>query len=131
MKRLHWLSVEGVQAIHADLIARYGGSVGLRDQNLLASAIARPIHLHTYEPETTVARLTASLGWELVKNHAFVDGNKRIALAAMVTFLELNGHEPGCSEAEETYMVLRAAASEIDVEEWNDWLEDAARSKPV
>jgi death on curing protein len=131
MMELRWLSVEGVRAIQHELILRYGGSPGLRDANLLESAISRPIHLHTYEPDTTFARLTASLGWGLVKNHAFVDGNKRIALAAMVVFLELNGHEFACSEAEETAMVLRAAASEINEQEWNEWLEDAVQSKAL
>ena len=127
--RLRWLSIEGVKVIHGELINRYGGSPGLRDENLLASAVMRPIHLQTYEPEASVARLTASLGWGLVKNHAFIDGNKRIALAAMVTFLELNHYELDCSEAEETTMVLRAAASEISEEQWNDWFQGTVRAK--
>ena len=128
---LRWLSFEGVKAIQNELIARYGGSVGLRDANLLASAVARPIHLHTYESESSVARLAATLGWGLVKNHAFVDGNKRIALGAMVAFLELNNHELGCSEAEETDMVLRAAASEISEDQWNEWLEHTVKRKAL
>jgi death-on-curing protein len=127
--QLRWLSIEGIKAIHSELIERYGGSPGLRDENLLASAQMRPIHLHNYEPDASVARLTASLGWGLVKNHAFVDGNKRIALATMVTFLELNHHELDCSEAEETAMVLRAAASEISEEQWNVWFQGTVRAK--
>jgi death on curing protein len=78
-----------------------------------------------------MGKLTASLGWGLVKNHAFIDGNKRIALGAMVAFLELNGHELDCSEAEETAFLLRAAASEIDEAEWTEWLERTVRAKPL
>jgi death-on-curing protein len=101
--------------------------MGLCDAGLLESAIARPANLH--EEDASIARLCASLGWGLLKNHAFIDGNKGVALGAMVTFLELNGHELTCSEAEETDMVLRAAASELNELEWNAWVETVARAK--
>ena|SRR5579875_3028025 len=112
-----------VVSIHAELIGNYGGSHGIRDENLLASAIARPQQLAHYEPDANVARIGASLAWGLAKNHAFVDGNKRIAIAAMITFLALNHHALTCSEAEETVMVLRMAASEIDEATWTAWVE--------
>jgi death-on-curing protein len=123
------LNFRGVSAIHAELITRYGGSMGLPDASLLESAIARPANLHVYEEDASIARLCATLGWGLLKNHAFVDGNKRVALGAMVAFLELNGHELTCSEAEETDMVLRAAASELNEPEWDEWVETVARAK--
>ena len=71
----------------------------------------------------------AAYGWALLRNHPFVDGNKRIALAAMVVFLDLNGWELTCSEAEETAMVLRAAAGEISERACNDWLRLCTRKK--
>ena len=111
-----------VRAIHSGLIAGYGGSYGLRGLGLLESAFARPEQLAHYEPDAAVGRLAAVLGWGLIKNHAFLDGNKRVALAAVVTFLKLNGHVLTCSEVEETAMVLRAAASEIDESEWTAWV---------
>ncbi len=111
-----------LRAIHSDLIARYGGSHGVRDLGLLESALARPLQLANYEPDATVAHPAAVLGLGLVKNHAFVDGNKRAALAGMVTFLRLNGYRLTCSEVEETAMVLRAAASEISEGEWTAWV---------
>jgi death-on-curing protein len=111
-----------VKAIHHDLINWYGGSHGLRDLNLLESALARPQHLVQYEPDASVGQLAAVLGWGLIKNHAFLDGNKRIGIAAVITFLKLNGHELTCSEVEETAMVLRAAASEMDEAEWTAWV---------
>ena len=120
---MRFLNVEMVRAIHSDLIRNYGGSHGLRDAGLLESALMKPRHLETYEPMAGIGRLAAVLGWGLVKNHAFLDGNKRIALAAMVTFLKLNGHQLACSEAEETTMLLRAAAGEISEAEWMEWVE--------
>ena len=111
-----------VRAIHSDLIQRYGGSYGLRDSGLLESALARPLHLANYDPDAGVAQFAAVLGWGLVKNHAFLDGNKRIALAALVTFLKINGYQLTCSEIEETAMVLRAASSEIGEETWTAWV---------
>ena len=119
---MRFLNSDMVRAIHSDLIRNYGGSHGLRDAGLLESALMKPQHLKTYEPEAGIGRLAAVLGWGLVKNHAFVDGNKRIALAAMITFLRLNGYRLRCSEVEETAMVLRAAASEMGEAEWTAWV---------
>jgi death on curing protein len=69
------------------------------------------------------ASVAASLGWGLIKNHAFIDGNKRIGIAALITFLTLNGHQLTCSTQEEISMVIRAAASEMTEEEWIAWVE--------
>ncbi len=110
------------RAIHSDLIHRYGGSYGVRDKGLLESALARPHHLVNYEPDAGVAQLTAVLGWGLIQNDAFIDGNKRIGLAAMITSFKLNGYHFTCTEVEETAMVLRAAAGEIDEAGWAAWV---------
>ena len=115
-----------LQTMHSELIQMFGGSYGLRDAGLLESAIARPLQHENYSPGATVAELGAVLCWGLLKNHAFVDGNKRIAFAALVTFLRLNGYRLMCTEAEETGMILRAAASEIGEEEFGRWVERTA-----
>lgn len=119
---MHLLKIAMVRAIHSDLIERYGGSYGLRDEGLLESALARPQQLAHYQPDAGIAQLAAILGWGLLKNHTFLDGNKRIGIAALVTFLKLNEHHLTCSEAEETAMVLHAAASEITEAEWVAWV---------
>ena len=119
---MRFLNSAMVRAIHTDLIQRYGGSHGLRDMGLLESALARPQNLAAYSPEAGIGELAGALGWGLVKNHAFMDGNKRVALAAVVTFLKLNGYRVTCTEAEETTMILRAAASEISEGEWMAWV---------
>ena len=130
MKRLRWLTAKAVQAIHEELIARYGGVSGLRASGLLASAVAKPQNLAAYGRTTSVASLAAAYAWGLLRNHPFLDGNKRTALAAMVVFLELNGWEElNCSEAEETAMVLRAAAPEITEHAWTEWVRRRTRKR--
>jgi death-on-curing protein len=99
-----------------------GGSLGLRDPGLLESAIARAENKVNYDPEATVASVGASLSWGLIKNHAFIDGNKRIELGVLVVFLDAHGFELVCPVEEETAMVLRAAASEISEEDWTAWV---------
>ena len=94
----------------------------MRDAGLLESAIVRAENRAAYNEEATVAEIAASLSWGLIKNHAFIDGNKRIGLASMVVFLRLNGHSLSVPEAEQVAMVLRAAASEISEEEWTGWV---------
>jgi death-on-curing protein len=122
--------VEALRAIHEELISRYGGASGVRSAGLLESAVARAQHLAAYKRNLTVPALAAAYGWGLLRNHPFVDGNKRIALAAVVVFLDLNGWELTCSEAEETAMVLRAAAGEMSERAWSDWVRRSARKKP-
>jgi death on curing protein len=115
--------------MHHELIVRYGGTEGLRDAGALDSALARPKHLVTYKSGVTVPRLAASYGWGLLRNHPFIDGNKRTALAAMIVFLELNGWEWLASEVEETAKVLAAAAPEVSEREWNLWVESSSRKR--
>jgi death-on-curing protein len=119
---VHFLSVEIVEAIHKELIDLYGGSHGLRDRGLLESAVHRAENKHNYDPGASVAEVAASLGWGLIKNHAFIDGNKRIGFMAMLTFLEANASQLACSEEEETAKVLQAAAGEITEEQWAVWV---------
>lgn len=120
---MRFLNSVMLRTMHSDLIRVFGGSYGLRDAGLLESAVARPLQLANYSSDATIGMLAAILCWGLVKNHAFIDGNKRIALAALVTFLKLNGYRLTCSEAEETAMILRAAASEITEAEFGAWAE--------
>ena len=129
MKRLRWLAAGAVAAIHEELISRYGGVSGVRATGLLESAVARPQHLAAYRRNVTVPALAAAYGWGLLRNHPFVDGNKRIALAATVVFLDLNGWELTCSQAEETAIILRAAADEISERAWSEWVRRSARRK--
>jgi death-on-curing protein len=129
VKRLRWLTVRGVETIHHELIVGYGGTDGVREAGALESALARPKHLVSYRSGLSTPPLAASYGWGLLRNHPFVDGNKRIALAAMIVFLELNGWDWLATEVAETAKVLAAAAREISEREWNLWVENSCRKR--
>lgn len=101
----------------------------MRDRGLLESAVARPRQLAAYDEKVTLPRLAAAYAWPILRNHPFVDGNKRIALAAAVIFLDLNGYELHCSETEETAMILKAAAGEINERTWSEWMVQYTRRK--
>ena len=113
-----YLDAEGVLAIHAEVLAAHGGSPGLRDQGLLESAVAAPQasfggELLIQEP----VAVAAAYLFYLCRNHPFVDGNKRTAMTAAITFLRLNGIEPAPDGPEWEELVLDVAASRIDREE--------------
>ena len=108
--------------VHGRLIERYGGLAGIRDENALESTVGRARNLEAYGEATSIAELAAAIAWSLLRNYPFVDGNKRVAFAALTIFLELNGHRLRCSEVEETAMILRAAAGELSEEEWTAWV---------
>jgi len=132
VKRLRRPTSTAVIAIQQELIARYGGVSGIRAPQSLESAVARPKHLAAYKPQTTVPELAAAYAWGLLRNHPFVDGNKRIALVAMLVFLDLNGFAMTCGEVEETAMVLRAAAGEVKEADWNAWvLRNTCKRRPT
>ena len=114
MKTVRFLSLEQVLAIHADQVHRYGGDPGVRDLGLLQSAIAMPRamfggqYLHPALHEMAAAYL-----FHLRQNHPFLDGNKRIGLAAAIAFLALNDTWLECEPAELVEMVLQVARGEI------------------
>jgi death-on-curing protein len=118
-----WLSVELVRDIHAEQLAIYGGPEGIRDLGLLGSALARPINRFAYG-ETDMAALAAAYAFGLARNHPFVDGNKRAAFLAMMTFLRLNGIPFAPADAMAAAAILALAASEIDEEGLTRWIRD-------
>lgn len=86
-----WVTEKIVLAIHEDQLVQHGGSLGIRDINLLRASLARPQHLFTYA-SPTIFDLAAAYGYGIAKNHPFVDGNKRTAFMVMYTFLGLSGY---------------------------------------
>jgi death-on-curing protein len=122
MKEPIWVRRDVVLAYHDLLLARHGGSSGIRDQGMLDSALGRPINLFNYE-EPSLIQLSASYAYGLIKNHPFVDGNKRIAFATAVLFLELNGRKFNATEVDAVLNTLALAASEIDESKFSEWLE--------
>ena len=115
-----WLSRQIVVAIHDEQLAEHGGAVGVRDEGLLDSALARPLNRAGYaNPDGELAALYA-LG--IARNHPFVDGNKRTAFAAMVLFLSLNGMPLVADEADAAITMLQMAAHDVSDEEFIGWV---------
>jgi death on curing protein len=121
-----WILLETVLALHERLLAEFGGSSGVRDQCLLDSALARPKNLLAYG-KPSAAELAASYAFGLIKNHPFVDGNKRIGFATAVLLLEVNGHRFEASEADATIQTLALAAGAIDEAAYAAWLKTNSR----
>lgn len=120
---MRYLSLNEVLELHQRVIELSGGSLGLRDAGALESALAQP-HM-TFGGDDlypTLVDKAAALGFSLIKNHPFLDGNKRIGHAAMETFLVLNGYEIEASMDEQEEVILRLAAGEIDRDGFLHWL---------
>lgn len=119
-----WISALLLRTIHADQVRRHGGALGLRDEDDLQSALARPRNRWHYDEEADLAILAAAYGFALLRNHPFVDGNKRTAFLAAYVFLGLNGRRLGAGEPEVVELMLAAASGEIDESDLAAWLRD-------
>ena len=114
-----WVTRRLVTSIHLRQIQRHGGARGTRDE-LLESALARPENLTAYG-QPTVFELAASYASEIVRNHPFIDGNKRTAFVASVVFLRMNGQEFEADQAEAAVVFIHLAASEFSEAELAEW----------
>jgi death on curing protein len=128
MSEPRWLDIDIVLDFHAEQLSLFGGADGIRDTGLLESALARPINKFAYG-ETDVAALAAAYGFGIARNHPFVDGNKRTALASMIVFLGLDGIDLDAPQEAATAIVLGLAAGEITEDVLARWI--AAHSKPL
>ena len=116
----HWLDSRDAMAIHDRQIAEHGGIGGLRDANLLASALARAVNQWNYG-NTDPATLAAAYAFGIARNHPFADGNKRTAWVLARLFLALNGPKLSFDKAQATQMVIALAAGELSEDELTDW----------
>jgi death-on-curing protein len=124
-----------VDAIQTDMLLTHGGMPGLRDENALESALARPKQRLSSDPEADLAALAAAYGYGLVRDRLYNDGNKRVAFMVMAVFLGLNSCELVASEAEVVTTIVALASGELDeetLERWIRWhvLERVGRSNP-
>ena len=126
MTEPEWLDIDIVLDFHAEQLALFGGADGIRDRGLLESALARPINKFAYG-ETEVVALAAAYGFGIARNHPFVDGNKRTALAAMIVFLGLNGIDLDAPQEAATAVVLSLAAGEFAEHDLARWIADHIR----
>lgn len=122
-----WVGLKVALAAHEEQLAEHGGASGVRDLNMLESAMARPLNLVAYgEPD--IADLAASYAFGIARNHPFVDGNKRTAAVVSETFLVLNGYELMCTDVEMVTTFLALAAGELTVDALADWFRAQIRS---
>lgn len=119
---MRWLKIDRVLAIHSRQIAEHGGEAGVRDRGLLESALARPQNIEAYEPDADIARLAASLAFGIVKNHPFIDGNKRTGYVVMETFLIRNGVELRADPVDKYITFLSLAEGRISEDDLAKWL---------
>jgi death-on-curing protein len=121
VKKPTWLLRETVLAAHERLLSEFGGASGIRDVGFLDSALTRPDNLLAHgKPD--VFEMAAAYAYGIVKNHPFVDGNKRAGFTAAIVFLELNGEVFAASEADATIQTLALAAGDLDEPGYAAWL---------
>jgi len=126
VKEPYWLTLGECLALHDLMISHYGGLAGVRDEGLLASALARPQLLFHYG-EPTLEEMEAALAAGIVKNHPFLDGNKRTGFMMGAGFLERNGREFRATEVDAVLRTLALAAGEMTEAEFAAWLGENSR----
>lgn len=119
-----WLDSVILRTLHQQLIDEYGGSHGVRDPGLVESALDRPRNKWHYEEDVDLPALAAAYTWAFVKNHGFVDGNKRVGAVAAGVFLGLNGLELEAPEPELVAAILAVATSEWTEADLSAWIRD-------
>jgi death-on-curing protein len=119
---MRYLTLSEVLDLHRLILQQSGGMAGVRDMNALQSAIAQPEMSFGQDLYPTLAEKAACLGFSIVKNHPFVDGNKRVGHAAMETLLVLNGHELNAATDEQEQTILQLAAGSLGRSEFTEWV---------
>jgi death on curing protein len=120
-----WLSLREILTLHERIAAGSGGGVGVRDLGLLEYAIAQPRQsFDGADLHPSIIDKAAALGFSLISNHPFVDGNKRVGHAALEVFLMLNGYELNASVDSQERVILAVAAGRLTREEFRRWLAD-------
>jgi death-on-curing protein len=128
MKKPVWVPLRAVAAMHAELIGEHGGLAGPVRIADLEAALGRPQHQCSYSvPTPSLERLAAAYGYSLARNHCFADGNKRIALAVIDVFLQLNGRELTAEEVDAAEIIQSVAAGKLTEDELAAWISEHAR----
>ncbi len=118
-----WIPEGTIRAVHAELLAEHGGLPGPPDEHRLQATLARPQQLLAYgNPTPSIFELAAAYGFGFARNHCFLDGNKRVALAATDIFLQINGHELTAPEPEAVMIILEVAEGGLSQEELAQWI---------
>lgn len=129
---MRYLTVNEVLEIYRRVMQQTGGAVGVRDLGALESAVAQPrMTFSGAELYPTIVDKASALGFSLIQNHPFVDGNKRTGHAALEVFLILNGSELSATMDEQVAIILQVAAGDLEREAFMTWLRDHVQQKPT
>lgn len=126
-----WVERADVLHIHTRSIERFGGSHGIRDEGLLESALRRPENHWYYQPDVSLAMLAALYCHGIVKNHPFIDGNKRTGILTAEAFLLLNGLTLAASVGTVAPVIEQVAAGTLSLEELAAWIEEHSKPDPL
>jgi len=126
-KEPQWIEIHEVLAIHDRLLSLHGGAAGVRDQGLLDSALARP-RQYAYDASVDVIQMAALYTAGIVRNHPFVDGNKRTGFVIGVLFLELHDFNFKASEEDATQAVMDLAAGTMNEAGYAKWLRENVKA---
>ena len=124
MSDWRWITEAVALAIHDEQLAEHGGAAGVRDRGLLQSALARPQHLTTYE-NPDLAALAAAYAGGILRNHPFIDGNKRTAFVIANIFLLDHGYDMSAGDAEIIAKVSALAGGQLDEAAFAEWIRSA------
>lgn len=122
MTDYRWLEREIILAIHEEQLTQHGGGIGIRDEGLLESALARPQNLAVYDPEADLNDLAAAYAFGIARNHPFIDGNKRTAFVAMELFLLDHGVALLAEDGDAVLTFLSLAAGEMSEADLASWI---------
>src|SRR5713226_7007618 len=122
MSKPVWIDERDALALHDRLLALDGGAAGVRDPGLLQSAVARPQQLYAYGDNPDTIDMAAAYTAGIVRNHPFIDGNKRTGFLVGVLFLELNGFHFTATEESAAQAILSLAAAALDEPAFAAWL---------
>jgi len=123
-RKPNWIDKRALLLLHEESLAMFGGARGLRDEGLLDSALARPLNQYLHNNSSDLAELAAAYGYGIVKNHAFMDGNKRAAFLAVGLFLAINGKSLRAEQVDAIRIVLALAAGSLDEAGLAVWIRD-------
>ena len=119
-----WIPEAAIRTIHAELLAEHGGLDGPIDEDMLGATLACPQQLEIYsDPPASLFQYAAAYGFGFARNHCFKDGNKRISLAAIDVFLQLNGYELVAEETDAVINIVALAAGEMTENDLAQWIE--------
>jgi len=126
-----WIGRATALAIHEAQVREHGGLPGVRDLGLLEAALTRPINAQGYaEHSVDVPTLAALYAIAIIRNHPFVDGNKRVGFVLMETFLELNGYELTASDVDSVHTIFSVAGGDLDDAGFTTWVRERSRPRP-